>query len=187
MADYPHFPPALVRQLAGGERRGVRLIPLTAMSVISLRARDEGLDRAAAALGIESLPTPNAVTRTALGDCLWVRPDEWLLVSETADRERALAALEAAIGPDDGAVVDISASRVLMELSGERSRDVLASCCPLDLHPTVFDTGRCAQSVVGKAPVLLQLMDHAPRWRIMVRPSLSGYVTSWLTDAMVGG
>ena len=186
MAEYPHFPPALVRQLAGVDRRGVRLIPLATMSVLSLRARDEGLDRAAAALGLVSLPTPNSVASTAVGDCLWVRPDEWLVVGDTADRERTLAALESAIGPDDGAVVDISASRVLLELSGPRSRDVLASCCPLDLHPTVFDTGRCAQSVVGKAPVLLQLMDDAPRWRIMMRPSLSGYVTSWLTDGMLG-
>jgi glycine cleavage system aminomethyltransferase T len=35
MAEYPHFPPALVRQLAGVDRRGVRLVLLAAMSVLS--------------------------------------------------------------------------------------------------------------------------------------------------------
>ncbi len=187
MADLPHFPPALVRQMSGVVRRDVELVPQPATSVISVRARDEALDRVAERLGLASLPGPNGVALTSLGACLWVRPDEWLLIGEQAARSQVVAALEQAVGADDGVVVDISASRVILELSGGRARDVLASCCPLDLHPRVFTEGRCAQSVVGKAPILLQLVDRTPRWRIVVRPSLAAYVTSWLTDAMVGG
>ncbi|MEP7384236.1 MAG: sarcosine oxidase subunit gamma family protein [Gemmatimonadota bacterium] len=187
MADLPYSPPALVRQISGVVRRNVQLIPQPARSVISVRARGEALDRVAQQLGLESLPGPNRVAATSLGACLWVRPDEWLVIGEYAARQQAMAALEPAVGTDDGAVVDISASRVILELSGARARDVLASCCPLDLHPRVFTEGHCAQSVIGKAPILLQLVDRTPRWRIVVRPSLAAYVTSWLTDAMVGG
>jgi sarcosine oxidase subunit gamma len=145
------------------------------------------LTRLADALSLASLPGPNQVASTPLGDCLWVRPDEWLIVGEAATRPAALEQLGHAVGATDGAVVDISASRLLFELSGARSRDVLASCCPLDLHPSAFAVGHCAQSVVGKAPILLQLADASPRWRLMVRPSLAGYVTSWLGDAIRGG
>ncbi len=65
-------------------------------------------------------------------------------------------------------------------------RAPLASCCPLDLHPRAFAVGACAQSLVAKAPVLLQLLDGAPRWRLLVRPSLAAYVVSWLADAIAG-
>lgn len=187
MADLPPVPPAQFGASTDVTGRDVRLAALPATSVISVRARDEALTRVADALSIPSLPGPNNVATTVLGDCLWVRPDEWLVVGGTETRAAALEQLAQAVGPADGAVVDISASRVLFELSGARARDVLASCCPLDLHPSAFAVGQCAQSVVGKAPILLQLADDAPRWRVMVRPSLAGYVTSWLTDAMRAG
>ena len=80
--------------------------------------------------------------------------------------------------------LDISASRVLLELAGRASRDVLASCCPLDLHQRSFEIGECAQSLIAKAPVLLHLADEAPTWHLYVRPSLAAYVTAWLEDAM---
>jgi sarcosine oxidase subunit gamma len=166
--------------------RDVVLVHRPLACVLSIRARDGAMERAARALGVDALPTANCVRECSLGSCLWVRPDEWLLVGDPAARASAIAALESAIGPDDGAVVDISESRVVLELSGARSRDVLASCCPLDLHPRVFAEGRCAQSLVGKAPVLLQLLSDPPRWRLLVRPSLVAYVTSWLGDAIAG-
>jgi len=187
MADLPPFPPARFGAITDVVGREVRLSPLPAASVISVRARDEALTRVADALALTSLPGPNRVSSTPLGDCLWVRPDEWLVVGEAGGRTAALELLAHAVGTTDGAVVDISASRLLFELSGARSRDVLASCCPLDLHASAFAVGHCAQSVIGKAPVLLQLADGAPRWRLMVRPSLAGYVTSWLSDAIRGG
>jgi heterotetrameric sarcosine oxidase gamma subunit len=50
---------------------------------------------------------------------------------------------DAAVRADDGAVVDVSGSRMLVELAGP-ARDVLASCCPLDLHqiPSLATEGR---------------------------------------------
>lgn len=155
-------------------------------TVLSLRAREAARDRGAIALGLTALPGVNESAAFTGGGCLWVRPDEWLVIGERGARDALLGALEAAVGTEDGAVVDISASRVLFELTGARSRDVLASCCPLDLHARAFAVGRCAQSVIGKAPILLQLLDDSPRWRIVVRPTLADYVTSWLTDAITG-
>lgn len=155
-------------------------------TVLSLRAREAARDRGARALGLAALPGVNETADCTGGTCLWVRPDEWLVIGEPSARDSLLGALEAVVGMDDGAVIDISASRVLFELTGARARDVLASCCPLDLHPRAFAVGQCAQSVVGKAPILLQLLDDSPRWRIVVRPTLVDYVTSWLTDAIAG-
>ncbi len=162
------------------------LIPIGPHSQINVRARGGAVERVAKYLSIPALPAPNRFVATPLGDCLWLGPEEWLVVGPPSFRTGTLDALERAVGPDDGAAVDLSASRVLFELKGPKARDVLASCCALDLHPRVFGPGQCAQTLLGKAPVLLSQMDESPTYRLFVRPSLASYVVSWLADGMEG-
>ena len=154
------------------------------VSQINVRARGGAVERVAKRLSIPALPGPNRFIATPLGDCLWLGPEEWLVVGPPSSRAETLEALDQAIGPEDGAAVDLSASRVLFELKGPKARDVLASCCALDFHPRVFGPGRCAQTLVSKAPVLLSQMDEAPTYRLLVRPSLVSYVISWLADGI---
>ena len=177
----------LVRQMALASSEAAHLSARRAGTVISLRVSRSAWSRVAGALGLDTLPSNNTSASTRAGSCLWVRPDEWLVIGADASRGATAALLETALGPDDGAVVDISASRIVLELSGSASREVLASCCPLDLHPRSFATAHCAQSLVAKVPVLLHLVDETPRWNVYVRPSLAAYVVAWLTDAMSGG
>jgi len=167
-----------------GEHLAEQLISRGTKTVISVRAVPAARPRVAHAIGVEALPGNNKTAVGRLGTCLWVRPDEWLVVAVPGMRGTLIGTIEAALGSDEGAVVDVSSSRIVLELRGSRSRDVLASCCPLDLHPRVFSPGDCAQSVIAKAPVLLHLVDDTPRWELYVRPSLVAYVVAWLTDGM---
>jgi sarcosine oxidase subunit gamma len=162
------------------------LVPLGSRSQVNVRARGPAVARVAACLSIPALPAPNRFVATPLGDCFWLGPEEWLVVGSSSSRATILEALGRAVGPDDGGVVDLSASRVLFELKGPKARDVLASCCALDLHPRVFAPGQCAQTLVAKAPVLLSQVDEAPTYRLFVRPSLASYVVSWLVDGIDG-
>jgi sarcosine oxidase subunit gamma len=108
---------------------------------------------------------------TAAGDVLWLGPDEWLVVGA---REEDY--------PGAAAAVDVSGNRVCLELAGDRVEDVLAQGCSLDLHPSVFAPGRCAQTLLAKAEVILH--RTAPdTFRIFVRPSFAPYVRAWLADA----
>ena len=109
---------------------------------------------------------------TAAGGVLWLGPDEWLVVG---GREDDYA--------DAAAAVDVSANRVCLELSGDDVEDVLAQGCSLDLHPSVFGAGRCAQTLLAKAQVILHRTD-ASTFRIFVRPSFLPYVRAWLEDAV---
>ena len=153
-------------------------------TVVSVRAIASARIRLARALALEALPTSNRTAAIPWGTCLWVRPNEWLVTGTANSRFAIIEMVKAAIGRDDGAVVDISASRVKLELSGAGAREVLASCCPLDLHLRSFAVGHCAQSLIAKAPVLLHLVEQSPRWHLYVRPSLVAYVVAWLMDAM---
>lgn len=155
------------------------------VDLLSVRARGSAVQRVAKALGQETLPPPNACRATLLGDCFWLRPDEWLVAAPPASAEAAMTTLEPHL-LDDGAVIDVSGSRIILELTGHRTRDVLSSCCPLDLHPSVFEPGRCAQSIIGKVSVLLHLVDDTPRWHLFVHPSYVDYVVRWLADGIEG-
>jgi sarcosine oxidase subunit gamma len=164
----------------------VTLVRLGRRSQISVRARNRAVARVAACLSIPALPAPNRFVATRDGQCLWLGPDEWLVVGPESSRAETLDALERAVAPDDGAAVDVSSSRLLLELKGRGARDVLASCCALDLHPRAFGPGSCAQTLLAKAPALLSQKDETPTYWLFVRPSYAAYVGSWLADAIEG-
>ena len=114
---------------------------------------------------------PPMAPNTVAGDALWLGPDEWLVLG---GREEDYADLPAA--------VDVSANRSCLELSGEGAADVLARGCALDLHPSVFPPGRCAQTLVARAQVILyRPAEHT--FRLLVRPSFADYLRAWLLDA----
>ena len=154
--------------------------------LVSVRARGGAAMRLARALEESALPAPNECRATRLGHWYWLRPDEWLLAATSEDADAPMAELAAVVGSDDGAVVDVSGSRLLLDLTGPATREVLASCCPLDLHPSAFPTGHCAQSLIAKAPVLLHLVDDTPRWKLYTSPSYADYVIRWLVDGLDG-
>jgi sarcosine oxidase subunit gamma len=127
---------------------------------------------AAPALGL-----PLEANRVQAGDgrsALWLGPDEWLVVGDGP------LALDVPAGA--GAVVDLSANRVVLELRGADARDVLAAGCALDLHPRAFGPGRCAQTLLARANVILE-QTAADAFRVYVRPSFAGYLRDWLDDA----
>jgi sarcosine oxidase subunit gamma len=115
---------------------------------------------------------PNTTTQLDGRLALWLGPDEWLV----------LGAGEADY-PDAVAAVDVSASRVAFELAGDGAADILAQGCSLDLDPPVFAPGRCAQTLLARAQVILYRPDETT-YRILVRPSLASYLREWLRDAM---
>jgi sarcosine oxidase subunit gamma len=109
---------------------------------------------------------------TSAGDVLWLGPDEWLVVGR---REEDY--------PEAAAAVDVSAARVCFELTGKDVEDVLTQGCSLDLHPSVFAPGCCAQTLLAKAQVILHRTEREA-FRIFVRPSFAPYLRAWLEDAV---
>ena len=80
-------------------------------------------------------------------------------------------------------VVDLSANRTTLELSGPSARAVLEKGCPLDLHPRVFGPGTAVSTTLGLVQVLLWQTDEQT-WRIMPRSSFAVYIAQWLMDSM---
>jgi sarcosine oxidase subunit gamma len=103
---------------------------------------------------------------------LWLGPDEWLVIGGTEGDF-----------PHAAASVDVSANRVAFALTGADAPEVLAQGCSLDLDPAVFTAGRCAQTLLARAPVILVRPDD-DTWLVLPRPSFAPYVRAWLEDAL---
>lgn len=83
-----------------------------------------------------------------------------------------------------GSVVDVSAQHTVIELAGSRAREVLAKGCSLDLHPRAFGPGRCAQTLLGRAGVIvLPREGEVPTYWVFVRATFADYLAEWLLDA----
>jgi sarcosine oxidase subunit gamma len=131
-----------------------------------------------------SLPKPNTVGKGNGCEVLWLGPDEWLVRSNEVRAATLEAKLRVAFHDAYAAAVDVGSGYTVIEISGERVREVLARGCPLDLHPRVFARarGQCAQSHFFKASiVLIPTGDNA--FEIIVRRSFADYFCRVLLDA----
>ncbi|CAM5337534.1 sarcosine oxidase subunit gamma [Streptomyces canus] len=165
--------------------RGVTLAELPFVTMVNVRVdpASAAADRIGRTLGA---PLPRRCGDTAassLHTIMWLGPDEWLVLSR-ADPGTVTAQLRRALDGAPGSVVDVSANRTTLELSGPAAREVLEKGCPLDLHPRAFGPGRAVSTTVGPIAVLLWQLDDAPTYRLLPRSSFADYLARWLIDAM---
>ncbi|WP_304455477.1 sarcosine oxidase subunit gamma [Nocardiopsis sp. YSL2] len=161
------------------------------LTQLTVRASDPGaLARMGEALGVAFPADPCTFTRGSgpFGDVevLWLGPDEYLVVAGPDQRVTVEDALRAEVRPARGAVVDTSAQRTTVALSGPHARDVLAHGCAVDLHPSAAPTGTCVQTLLARAGVILQVADaESDAFTVLVRSSFAEYLAAWLSDACV--
>ena len=130
-------------------------------------------------------PAPNAATAWDGRDVLWLGPDEWLVVGEAGSEGSIERDLQEALAGQHRSVLDVSANRMVFDLAD--GLELLASGCGLDLDPSRWLPGMCAQTLFGGAQVILHQLDERTT-RIFVRPSFAGYFMERLgTSASVTG
>jgi len=163
---------------------GVQEEPFVAMVDLWVDPAGPGAAAAAAALGVDALPTVASTTATAPDvTVIWFGPDERLVTSTTLEPEALESLLRDAVVEHGGAAVDVSAQRTTVRLRGEHARDVLAKGCSVDLHPSVFGPGAAVQTMLGQAAVVLMpLSVDGSDYRILVRSSFARYLAEWLVD-----
>jgi sarcosine oxidase subunit gamma len=125
-------------------------------------------------------PQPNTTTTWDSRDVLWLGPDEWLVVGGLGEEESIGRELEAAMEGHHHSVVDVSANRIVFELVD--GLETLSSGCGLDLHPSYWTPGKCAQTLFGGAHVIVQQRDERTT-RVFVRPSFADYFVDRLKAA----
>ncbi|TKA08691.1 sarcosine oxidase subunit gamma [Actinacidiphila oryziradicis] len=161
------------------------LAELPFLAQVNVRLDPKGpADAVELALGIPLPLTPNTSVRGGGLTALWLGPEEWLIVGPAGTQADLEARLRSAVGEQHAAVTDVSAQRTTLLVAGDRARDLLAHGCSLDLHPRAFGPGRCAQTTLARAQVVLVASEEPePGFWVLVRSSFAGYLAEWLLDA----
>lgn len=134
-------------------------------------------------LGFELPLKANTVAGGQDIKAFWLGPNEWLIVTAGELEAPVAQGLRKALSGMFCAVTEVSGGQTIIALRGQKVLDLLAKGCPLDLHPREFGPGRCAQSHLAKAPILLCQTDTEPTFDLIVRRSFSDYLWLWLQDA----
>ena len=164
---------------------GIVAIERATLGHINVRGDAGDARFAAAAVQAFGVALPTAANTVATGPrgvAYWLGPDEWLLVTAAADEAALASALRAALAGVHSAVTEVGGGQVVIELRGAQVRELLAKECPLDLEAPEFAPGRCAQTRLAKAAVLLRPLAGGAV-ELIVRRSFSDYLWTWLSDA----
>lgn len=174
--------PAIRREPLAGRlyaSNGVSLTPAPAATRVSLRADAEGLAAAKKALGFALPAKPKtSVTKNGL-DCLWIGPDEWLIIGN----DEAFAGKLAEAGNTSLSSVDVSHRNTAIIVSGPGVEDVLNSGCPQDLSLSAFPVGAASRTILGKSEIILYRTGEN-EFRVECWRSFSDYVWTFLADAV---
>jgi sarcosine oxidase subunit gamma len=115
--------------------------------------------------------------------CLWLGPDEWLVLGPGGGEREIAARLRSAFGDIHAAVTDVSEARTTIAIAGPRARELLAKGTSIDLHPREFAPGRCVQTGFAGANIILRQTDDGPSFEMLVLDSFADHVWSWLEGA----
>jgi sarcosine oxidase subunit gamma len=123
-------------------------------------------------------PVPGKTAGSAPATLMGLSPGRWLLVADDA----AWPAKLATAFEGRAAVTDLSAARLVLRVAGPGSLAILRQGIAIDLHPTVFPPGSCAQTVMHHMAVLLHRLD-ADTFDLYVGRSYGRSLDEWLRDA----
>ncbi|MEQ8482616.1 MAG: sarcosine oxidase subunit gamma family protein [Hoeflea sp.] len=171
---------ARVEPLAGrtGGAAGATVIPAKAAFRVSLRADVADAAALSKSLGVKLPLEPKASAKSAKGRlALWLGPDEWLIIDETADPMADLAKCKSL-----HSAVDISHRNAALLVSGKGARATLEAGCPRDLGESVFPVGAVSRTILGKIEVVIYRGSET-EYRVEFWRSFSAYAFGFLNEA----
>lgn len=142
-------------------------------SLAEVRCAPGAEQEAAAILGRE-LPRLGCLAITGGDLILGLGPGWWMSDSP--------AGTPTPSGSSAVSIIDVSAQRTPLILTGSAARDVISHGCSLDVHPEHFGVGATAQTLLAKAGVMLA-RTNVDEYRVWVRASFARYLATWVIDA----
>ena len=185
MSERQHALDAFLRDTVAGERSSVTVEVKPNLDYINLRGDPSDMRFVNAVNKVLRLDLPleaNTFT-TGISMTYWLGPDEWLIVTPGGERPTLPTLLDDAFGSMHASLNVLTGGQVTLRISGESASTLLSKGCTLDFHPRNFSAGQCAQSGLGKAGVLIGMMDDSPTFDVIVRRSFAEYLALWLRRA----
>ncbi|MER8756478.1 sarcosine oxidase subunit gamma [Mesorhizobium sp. M0976] len=172
---------------ARGTEAGVWLTEIRNFDLIQVMARRgkaaELAKAAQARFGVAAPETPKAV-RVPDATLSWSGPDQFLVLSNAG--KHAIEPLSQAFS-QSASLSDQSHARVLISVSGEKARSMLAKLSSLDLHPAAFPVGTAAATSVDHTSINLwrgrDRPDRQAVFNLLVFATFAGSLWHTMLDA----
>lgn len=161
---------------------GVTIVERTGLSLVIAECADsdaESISSLGNLLGLD-LPSPGQSIEANDRRLIWLAPGRWLNVGkdqtygETADKLASVS--------ENIAVNDVSSSRTVIRVSGPNVRDILASSCTIDLHPSQFAPGMSATTDLDHVMVIMDCLD-ADTFDLYLSRAYAVSFWEWLIEA----
>lgn len=111
----------------------------------------------------------------------WYGPDCWYLASETENADGLIAECAGKLADILHNAVDYSASLAGFRVSGDGSRDVLASGTSIDLRPSKFPMDACYRTKLAGILAMITATGE-DEYEVLVEHSYANYLDDWLRD-----
>jgi sarcosine oxidase subunit alpha len=172
--------PITVEPVAPGAA-ALTLTDLSAQALVHVRAPHDGA--VAAALGPFGRAERDAEGALVVGS----GPGEWLVIGAPGTQDALRSRLEARAGAPDEfvTIVDLTHGRALLRLRGERSADLLATVCGIDLADDVVPPGAALRTSVAKlvTDVVRDDVEGVPSYLLHCERSSGQYLANALLGA----
>ncbi len=132
------------------------------------------------ALSIE-LPNIEQVARNKMGVLVGYSPSEWLIVTPAGEETQLIQLLGQKLQNTHSALTDVTGGMTQLNVTGKRAQDLLEKGTYVDLHPSVFQSGRCYHTQIAHAPVTIIKNDDRD-FSLLVRRSFANHIADWALD-----
>ena len=131
---------------------------------------------------IENLTLPNQALKVNCNDTtriLWCGPNNWLFVSTNKELIKDINKL---FKGSDFAVTDLSHSRVIIELEGKKSKEILKKGCPFNFNE--LEKNNCVNSIFNGITLTIDIINNKPnKVRLFALRSFGESLYHGITDA----
>jgi sarcosine oxidase subunit gamma len=161
---------------------GVWAHEITASGYVILRGRSDDapfVEAAARALGMSLPTTPCTLAASGAEKCLWLSPDEWMIVCPRGGVSSVIRNLETALHDHHSQVVDNSSGVTEIAVKGRNADAVLAHCTVYDLGK--LKSGHVVGTTFGKSSVYLYRDGEG--FVLTMRRSFADYIWRFLERA----
>ena len=163
----------------------------TPVGKINLRGNLENKDFASAAGKILGMILPKEPCGTSTKEkitCMWLGPNEWLLVSndtvakESNDYELEKVLFDNISKTNLGAVTNVSDHYTIFNLTGSNIFQILSKGCPFDFSSENFGDNKVIQTLINHIDVTIHRRSKDDV-DLYVRRSFSNHLWSWIKDS----
>jgi heterotetrameric sarcosine oxidase gamma subunit len=132
------------------------------------------------------LPDTNAVRTREGVHCLWLRPDEWLLIggpaAQAAPFDRLVPLAEGSAATN--ALFDVSDRFQCLEVRGAAAAELLNCGCSVEFSEYAFAAGHCCRSRIEEVPVIISKPHGSLGFDVMPERALTDYLWRWMSAAL---